>query len=241
VSSTGAVSDYWNAGPTSSGAPVWVNEGQIASGTGSANVQFADISGDGRDDYLVVNSTTGAVSEWHNAGPALGGDPSKPAWISEGVVATGITGGTVEFADINGDGRADYLVVNSTTGAVTEYLNAGPPSGGDPAKPVWVNEGVIATGVITSGQTVALADLNGDRRADYLAVNSTTGAVNEYLNVVPSGGDSAKPVWVNEGQIASGVLTAGERVAFADLNGDRRADYLAINPAGAIGAYRNGC
>lgn len=241
VSSTGATTDFWNAGPGGGGAPVWVNEGQIAAGTGSGNVAFADVSGDGRDDYLVVNSSTGAVSEWHNGGPALGGDPSKPVWVSEGTIATGIAGGTVEFADINGDGRADYLSVNPSTGAVTEYLNAGPPSGGDPAKPVWVNEGVIATGAIASGQTAMLADLNGDRRADYLAVNSSTGAVTEYLNVAPSGGDPAKPVWVNKGQVASGVLTSGTHVAFADLNGDLRADYLTVNSTGAVSAYRNGC
>jgi hypothetical protein len=65
--------------------------------------------------------------------------------------------------------------------------------------------------------------------------------VTEYLNVAPSGGDPAKPVWVNKGQVASGVLTSGAHVAFADLNGDLRADYLTVNSTGAVGAYRNGC
>jgi hypothetical protein len=33
------------------------------------------------------------------------------------------------------------------------------------------------------------------------------------------------------GQVASGVLVSGSRIQFADINNDRREDYLDVDPA----------
>jgi hypothetical protein len=53
------------------------------------------------------------------------------------------------------------------------------------AKVVWYPQGIIATGVGTSGMGVQFADLNGDGRAEYLDVNFQTSAVNAWLNGCP--------------------------------------------------------
>ena len=60
------------------------------------------------------------------------------------------------FADINGDGRADYLVKGSN-GALNLWLNIGSPGSLDLA---WIPQGEIAWGLGTSD--IALADLDGD-------------------------------------------------------------------------------
>ncbi|EWG41358.1 hypothetical protein FVEG_15278 [Fusarium verticillioides 7600] len=50
----------------------------------------------------------------------------------------------VHFADLNGDGRSEYLWVDNK-GAVTEVLNLGRPSGGaNAAKIQWSAQGTIA-------------------------------------------------------------------------------------------------
>ncbi|KAJ7245868.1 hypothetical protein B0H12DRAFT_1235677 [Mycena haematopus] len=108
-------------------------------------------------------------------------------WLPQGVVATGPANGATKenviLADINGDGRADYLTVTHTGGVVELWINGGGPNDGpNAAQVVWYPQGVIATGVGTSGAGVQFAELNGDGRAEYLDVNYLTSAVNAWLN-----------------------------------------------------------
>ncbi|MFI9530926.1 FG-GAP repeat domain-containing protein [Micromonospora rosaria] len=77
-----------------------------------------------------------------------------------------------------------------------------------------------------------LTDLNGDLRADYLLVDSA-GRVWAWLN----GYSDNRFTWRFDGMVASGVGASGTQVRFADLNGDRRADYLVETPDGQIKAW----
>jgi hypothetical protein len=166
----------------------WLAQGVIATGIGEDGdgVRFADLNGDGRAEYLWVDRVTGAVTAYLNlGGPDDGPDAAKISWLPQGVIATGVGVGrdNVIFADINGDGRADYLTIDFATGAVSAWLNGGGPDDGpNAAKVVWYPQGVIATGVGTGGRGISLADLNGDSRAEYLDVNPKTSAVNAWLN-----------------------------------------------------------
>jgi hypothetical protein len=85
---------------------------------------------------------------------------------------------------IDGDGRDDYLGVNLVDGSVIEYRNAyGENEGAQALMNIdWVDMGVIATGVQTSGLDIQFADLNGDGRVDYVSVDPDTSAVTLWLN-----------------------------------------------------------
>ncbi|MFF1823620.1 FG-GAP-like repeat-containing protein [Kribbella sp. NPDC058245] len=170
---------------------------------------------------------------------------TDPVWHPWGQVASGGFTNTsspqspyVDFADLNGDNRDDYLVVNKTSGAVTAYINGG--LGPKDGNAVWHPWGEVASGVLTSGNYLDFADLNGDGRDDYLVVNNTSGAVTAYING-GLGPKNQNAVWHPWGKVASGVKTASNHVAFADLNGDGRDDYLLVNnTSGAVTAYING-
>ncbi|MEU0549878.1 FG-GAP-like repeat-containing protein [Micromonospora sp. NPDC005979] len=202
----------------------WIGQGEIASGVGSTRerVRFADLDGDGRDDYLTVTDQAW-VRGWLNTI----GDGGR-SWGYQGDVAGGVgaTSGELELADINGDGRADYLVVGSQ-GQVKAWFNDryGRP---DP----WDWQGVIATSGVPREQ-VRLADLNGDGRDDYLAVGDR-GQVRAWLNV--RDGDAVGWDW--RGEVASGSGPR-DQVRFADLNGDRRDDYLIVGDSGQVKAWLN--
>lgn len=91
-------------------------------------------------------------------------------------------------ADLNCDGRVDYLWLNETNGAVIAYLNAG--SGN---KMSWVplnNGNPIASGGGPSAG-VRFADVSGSGKADYLFVEDS-GAVQLYSN----GGPDPKGAWL---------------------------------------------
>ncbi|WP_079008331.1 FG-GAP-like repeat-containing protein [Streptomyces sp. XY431] len=230
VQDNGAVRAWLNT-PGDGGRPSWTSLGVIAPGTGAPgdHVQFADVNGDGRDDYLVVQDNA-AVFAWLNT-PGTGGVPS---WRSLGLVAPGVpgvTGDLVRFADYDGDGRDDYLVVDST-GRVHAWRN----TPGDNGVPSWQPRGLFAEGV--DGATrdkLRFADINGDGRADYLVVQDN-GAVLAWANA----GGTGFGGWTNQGVFASGVGGATrDKLRFADVNGDRRADYLMVAPDSAVDAWLN--
>jgi hypothetical protein len=147
-------------------------------------VHFADLNGDGRAEYLYVDGA-GAVTAFLNlGGPNQGPNAAKISWLPQGVIATGVgaTRGSVQFADINGDGRAEYLWIHND-GSVDYWLNIGGPDNGPNAgKVTWLLQGNIVTGISKDGAGVRFADLNGNGRAEYLYVN-TDGSVEAYLNL----------------------------------------------------------
>lgn len=219
----------------------WDSIGEIAPGLdedlSSASIEFADVNGDGKADYLVIYGG-GAVKAFLNNGniPDTGKDRIwQPAiTISPGV---GEPGQKVTFADLNGDGYADYIVIYDG-GAAKAWLNNKniPPKNGER---IWATGQVIATGVGEPGSKVRFADLTGDGKAEYI-IQYTGGAAIGYGNTgdIPDAGKARK--WVDMGTIAAGVSPQGP-VRYADINGDGKADYLVVFGGGAINAYVNTC
>ncbi len=104
--------------------PIWQPQGTIAAGVGApgSEVRFADLIGDGLFDYLVVNPDS-SVQAWLNGGQDAAA-PDGWLWSQVGTIAAGVgaPGSQIQFADLTGSGRADYLNVNSD-GSVQAWLN----------------------------------------------------------------------------------------------------------------------
>ncbi|MER5637104.1 FG-GAP-like repeat-containing protein [Kitasatospora sp. NPDC002227] len=224
IADNGAVNVFLNKGGDGHGG--WQDLGQVATGTTTdrSRVHLADFDGDGKADYITVNPN-GSVTVFLNKG----GD-DHGGWSLLGQVATGTTTdqNAVTFADFDGDGKADY-VTTAGSGAVNVFLNRGGDTGGG-----WAGLGQIATGVTTDRSRIRWADLDGDGKADYTVIN-TSGSITPYLN---RGGDGHGG-WGVPGQFATGVTSDQSAVAFADVNGDARADYLFTTPTGSVNAYTN--
>jgi lysophospholipase L1-like esterase len=226
-----SVQAFINGGPGGSGF-LWYPQGTIATGVGSpgSHIEFADINGDHKADYLDIDPAHGDTRMWRNDGTVENGW----VWSPQGSITTG-SPQRIIYADINGDKSADYLQVNADS-SVQAWLNGGPnPSGGDWR---WYPQGTIAGGVGAAGANVRFADINGDNRADYLVVNAN-GSVQAWVNGGPNshGGDM---YWYAQGTIAGGVGEAGANIRFADINGDNKADYLVAQPNSAVRAWLNG-
>lgn len=99
---------------------LWLDWAGGTRGSSLEAVRFADGDGDGRADYLQVGGD-GSVHAFLDRGE--GGNSSFEArydWAR----ASNYPRQYVQFADISGDGRADYLVVYDG-GAVRAWLNRG--------------------------------------------------------------------------------------------------------------------
>ena len=126
-----------------------------------------DFNGDGKADILWRNTSTGIVSMWLMNGTTSAGwklivsDAGNAAWTVAGV------------GDFNGDGKADILWRNTSTGIVTMWLMTGTTSVG------W---GLIVSDAGNTAWTVAgVGDFNGDGKADILWQNTSTGMVTMWL------------------------------------------------------------
>ena len=64
---------------------------------------------------------------------------------------------------MNGDGRDDYIFVDSRNGAVSAWINRGKGEGDAPWQ--WQGIGVIASGVGATTRNVQMADIDGKHSA----------------------------------------------------------------------------
>ena len=205
-------------------------------------VVAADVNGDGKPDLVVVNVcgsdstclTNGSVGVLLNNGNGTFGP--AVAYSSNGWSPNAIA-----VADVNGDGKADIVVVNqcrtnsgncTTDGTVAVLLGNG--DGTFQAAVNYDSGGFQAV-------SVAIADVNADGHPDLVVVNqcgsSTFGfcASHGTVAVLLGNGDGTfqPAVTYDTGGFDDGV--DADAVAVADLRGDGKLDLVVANACGPPG------
>lgn len=137
---------------------------------------------------------------------------------------------TVNSGDLDGDGFADYIWLVPTNGALVAWQNLG----GTGAYAPWNNAGIIAEGTGTA-YGVTFADLNGDKKVDYIVLRDD-GTIQAFLNYGQIGSGEFWWPELQQPKFAPGGTTA-HNVLFADLNGDGRKDLLIIRDGGKTDGY----
>lgn len=124
----------------------------------------------------------------------------------------------MSFADLNGDGRDEYIWVGAN-GEVTAFVNGGQASDGH-----WIwypQPSTTASGVGGKRNEIQFADLNGDGSAEYLWAHPD-GSVDVWLNQQKSTETASTLAikWFQQTMSATSIGRDGAGVRFADLNGD---------------------
>ncbi|KND93383.1 Lipase 1 [Tolypocladium ophioglossoides CBS 100239] len=237
------------------GISLWYNRGHGDTSLLMDNIHFADLYGEGQDSFVWLDTNTGAPTVYYNAGDGMddylvvdpktgeltaylneGEDHSAPYtwhWKPVGSIASGLgPGRNVRFADIDGDGRADYIYLNRT-GGTTIYRNIFQRDGPGPH---WVAlPEADAFGISQRPEEISFHDINHDGKADYVWTSAIDGSVQVWLNNYPN-----KPAWLPQGNIATGVGISGSCVKWASLLRGNYSDYVAFNPrSGAFAGWLN--
>ena len=114
------------------------------------------------------------------------------------------------LVDLNGDGKADLVVVNSNSYTVSVFIGNGDGT--------FVAGATLSTGALPTH--IAVGDLNGDGKADLVISNILGSSVTIYLG--NGNGTFGGPTTVAVGLAPFGV-------AIADLNGDGKPDLVVVN------------
>ncbi|WP_332852367.1 FG-GAP-like repeat-containing protein [Duganella sp. S19_KUP01_CR8] len=181
----------------------------------------ADIDGDGRQDIASV----GTDSAPSHLGVAFSRDGATAGSVAFGaLVGRDVPQGAAAearhwfVADVNGDGRADFVCVRNDNGSATTDVFL---SNGTTLTPAitWETRG----GGFWSTQKWMLADVTGDGRPDLINVFAEDGLTTVDVHVNVGGGFR-----LNRWQTKTGAFVDTQKWLVADLNGDGRADLVSI-------------
>ncbi|KAF2161055.1 carbohydrate esterase family 3 protein [Zasmidium cellare ATCC 36951] len=199
-------------------------------GVPASQVRLADLTGDGKADYVTVTDDTGQLNLYPNNGYFSTQDSGARTG------GIGGYGAAVRLADINADGKDDYLSVDDVTG-VLAYLNEG-QQGNSWSFAEQNNGAVIALGYSGASRSeIQFVDLDANGYADFVMINASTGALHTYLNFGPT--DKGYNFEIIPAEIAIGVGGIGAGVRLADMTGSGRADYIYLDESGAARIWVN--
>ncbi|CAG8097452.1 unnamed protein product [Penicillium olsonii] len=123
-------------------------------------VHFADISGNGKADYICVEKDGRSSGYVHR--------DSKWDRIDQFKLSEGKDRANLQWADVDNDGKADMIFTDKFNGDGTVWLNKGEKSVSG-SQFEWQNIGVRYQGA-RAGSCTYFPDLNGDGRADMHAI-----------------------------------------------------------------------
>ena len=182
-------------------------------GRAPSSVVVRDLNGDGKPDLVLSNASSSTL------GVLLGtGTGTFPAMAT--TYPSGTTNGdvnTVAVGDVNADGKPDLVALNGTDSTVGVLLGTGTGTFGTAA--------TYSVGSSTYPSGLALADLNGDGRADMLVANNLTSAIGVLLSRSTGGLGAATQLPTSD---------RPQSLATGDMNGDGKPDLVVGTVAGDL-------
>jgi len=201
----------------------WRNTGGGGAHQKGDGARWCDMTGTGNDDYVFIDHTSKlTIFRNRNAPP----NTDYSGWVDKGVVLdlSGTSRSAIHLGDWDGDGKCDVIITDKKTGSLDVYFTRWDQTTDmfsfSPRTRVVSSGCTQGWGVGPTDLGIRFADIDGDRRVDYLCLEPN-GRVTGWLNK-PSGLQ-----WQSQIKFSEKRDRAEHR--FADVNGDGRADFLWVD------------
>jgi len=177
-------------------------------------VTVGDLNGDNWPDFIIGTCCNG-IQVWTSNSGDGSFTPGQVFSLTPGPGGPSVGQGVI--TDLNGDGKADYVVSSGQNGGANIFFGNGNGTLQTPG-----------TFLPNAAASVAVADVNGDGRPDLLMGNSAVGSQGLFVYLNSGGGVFSAPTLYAIPGFASG-FTGGCSVAVADINGDGILDAVLTN------------
>jgi hypothetical protein len=182
-------------------AEMWLQHGDST----PDQIQYADVNGDGTADALYFD-TLRSRGVWVSLSEGVGFKPAE-MWVQYGES----TPNQVQYADINGDGKADGLYFDSgKSNCIRVSFSTGI---GFTSPQSWICHGP------STPDQIQYADVNGDGKADALYFD-TLRSRGVWVSLSTGTGFTSGQKWLEHGE------STPEQIYYSDLNGDGKADAI---------------
>jgi hypothetical protein len=223
----GVVCEVSNAGApaTEISGPAWSNANGWAVPQYYWTIQLADVNGDGKAD-LCARDSQGIVCEISN-GNGFGAEIRGPAWSDTNGWAKPEYYSTIQFADINGDGKAD--VCGRGGSGISCSLSDGNGFPTAISGPAWSDS--VGWAAPQFYQTIQFVDVNGDGKADVCA-RSAAGIICDLSDGNGFPKEITGPAWSDAAGWSAPQYM--ETIRWADIDGDGKMDVCGRSAAGML-------
>ncbi len=142
----------------------------------------ADLDHDSRPDIVMVDDSVEKAWVFRN----ISTGPGNINFAAADTFGVGVDPADMQLADINGDGKTDLLVANTTFGtlSVLQNLSTGPGSLNFATKVDFVTDSAFAATYSASSLAVGVAagDMDGDGKVDVVVSNAGSGNISVFRN-----------------------------------------------------------
>ena len=227
----------FNGGGTNLSSSSFAPSFNLATGGGSGSCILADFDGDGKPDLALVSSDAHVISLYQNI--STNGAPLSAASFAPRVDLPFPTNGTsgsayrVRAVDLDGDGKLDLIACEVSGNRVSVFHNVATPG------PLTANSFEPGFALLTGSDCrfVAAADLDGDSRADIVALNYGGNTISVFKNI-------GTPGTLTTNSFAPAIVLASPsgpyEIAIADLDGDGKPDFaIANSDSGTVSIFQN--
>ena len=211
-------------------------------------VLVADVNGDGRSDLVTVGvDASGGWAEWAAVEVSTGTGFASMTWPIATARHMRNGGAKADYrvlvADVNGDGKSDLVTVSPDAGGGwAEWAAMELSTGSGFASVLWPT--ATAAHLRNGGRarySVALADLDGNGKADLVTVSPDAGGGwAEWAAVeLSSGSGFVSAAWpsATPGHMRAGGADRTYRTFVLDVDGDKRSDLVTLSENG-LGGWR---
>jgi gliding motility-associated-like protein len=199
----------------------------LTTGVNPYRIGIGDLDADGMPDIAVTNAGSSTVSVFRNVTTTtISFDPKVD-------FATGTNPLGIAIGDMDADGYPDLVISNVTSANASIFRNLGTP--GAITASTFAARVDFVTG--TTAQDLAVGDLDGDGKLDFIVANQGSDGVSVFRN-------TSTPGSIVAGSFAARVdFLAGvnpDGVAINDLDGDGKPDIMVVNStANTISLLKN--